>query len=157
MKTLRFIFLIQLIALPINFATAAAAPDIAFTQSNTQKSLDNYKGKLIYLDFWASWCLPCRKSFPWMNDMEAKYTKQGFMVLAINLDKDKDLVAKFLKKYPANFTVAFDPKGSSAEKANVQVMPTSMLIDKKGNIILKHPGFRQKDTEPLEKLIQANL
>lgn len=72
-------------------------------------SLNDFRGKVLYIDFWASWCTPCRKSFPWLNQMQKRYKDAGLVVLAINLDKDYDLAHAFLTKYPAEFLVAYDP------------------------------------------------
>ena len=115
------------------------------------------KGKVIYIDFWASWCQPCKQSFPWLNKMQAKYKDKGFEIVAINLDKDKELADKFLAAIPASFTVAFDAEGGSAEKFNVKGMPSSYLIDRKGFMRARHLGFREKDRDSLENAIQDLL
>lgn len=135
----------------------AATPNIPLKFSNTTQKLSDYKGKLVYLDFWASWCIPCRKSFPWMNKIHEKYQKQGLEVIAVNLDKDSQLVSQFLKKYPALFKIAYDSSGNTAEQFHVKGMPTSFLISRDGKLISVHMGFRKKDMAKLENLIQSNL
>ena len=120
-------------------------------------NLANYRGKVVYVDFWASWCDPCRKSFPWMNKMQEQYKKYGFEVVAINLDEDKDLANQFLNEVPANFTIAFDPKGKTAESYGLKVMPSSYLIDKNGNLVTAHRGFKAKDTAKMEQQIRQLL
>lgn len=135
----------------------AATPNIPLKFSNTTQKLSDYKGKLVYLDFWASWCIPCRKSFPWMNKIHEKYQKQGLEVIAVNLDKDSQLVAQFLKKYPALFKIAYDTSGNTAEQFHVKGMPTSFLISREGKLISVHMGFRKKDMDKLENLIKSNL
>ena len=135
----------------------AATPDITLPFVNTTQHLSDFKGKLVYLDFWASWCTPCRKSFPWMNKIQQKYADKGFEVIAVNLDKDKSQVMKFLKKYPAQFKIAYDPAGTSADAFNVKTMPSSFLINRKGHIVLKHNGFRKKDIQKIENIILSNL
>ena len=117
----------------------------------------DYKGKVIYVDFWASWCMPCKQSFPWLNKMQTKYKDKGFEIIGINLDKDKELADKFLAAIPASFTIAFDPDGGSAEKFNVKGMPSSYLIDRNGFMRARHLGFREKDRESLENAIQDLL
>lgn len=119
--------------------------------------LSDMAGSVIYLDFWASWCGPCRQSFPWMNQMQAKYKAKGFQVLAVNLDTKTDDAIKFLAQVPANFTVAFDPKGQTPRVYGVKGMPTSFLIDRNGKVLLQHAGFRPADEEELERQIQAAL
>lgn len=115
------------------------------------------KGKVIYIDFWASWCKPCKKSFPWLNSVHNKYKNKGFEVLAINLDKNKKQAEKFLQQIPAQFTVAFDQEGQSAESFHVQGMPSSYLIDRKGRLRARHIGFRDKDKAALEGAIEKLL
>ena len=135
----------------------AAAPNITLKFADTTQHLSDFKGKLVYLDFWASWCIPCRKSFPWMNKMHEKYKSKGFEVIAVNLDKDSQLVSKFLKKHPALFKIAYDSSGDTAEQFHVKGMPTSFLISREGKLINVHMGFRQKDIVKLENIIQSNL
>ena len=156
MNIVKFIFLLFL-ASSIQNSYAESAPNITLDISNNPKTLNDFKGKLVYLDFWASWCIPCRKSFPFMNEMHNKYKAKGFEVIAINLDKDASLVLKFLNKYPAQFKIAYDSIGETAEKFNVRAMPTSFLIGRNGEIIATHQGFRQKDIGKIEQLIQSNL
>ena len=122
----------------------------------TVKLSDN-AGSVIYLDFWASWCGPCRQSFPWMNQMQAKYKSKGLQVIAVNLDARNGDVMKFLAQVPADLTVAFDPKGQTPRLYGVKGMPTSFLIDRSGKVLSRHLGFRADDTVDLERQIQAAL
>lgn len=133
---------------------AIKAPEFRLEGQNKQIDLKNYRGKIVYLDFWASWCQPCRKSFGWMNKMQKAYGEEGFSVIAINLDESRDQANKFLKQVPANFDVAFDPKGNTAESYQVKAMPSSYIIDKKGNLIYANKGFRANDEEKLEAKIR---
>ena len=89
-----------------SIAGFSQAPEINLPGTNGNVQLEDFKGKVIYLDFWASWCLPCKKSFPWMHEMKQKYAKQGFEVVAINLDEERKLADEFLKEADVNFTVA---------------------------------------------------
>lgn len=155
-----FLRTISLTILSLVFSTsgmAAPAPDMSWQTNNGELKLSQLQGKLVYLDFWASWCAPCRKSFPWMNTIQDKYADQGLVVVAVNLDKDRDLVKQFLAKYPAHFTVAYDPSGDSAAAFKVKGMPSSYLIDRNGEIRLSHIGFREKDREELEAGIRDAL
>jgi thiol-disulfide isomerase/thioredoxin len=150
---------IGLLLLPGLFLTAAAqtAPDFTLPSTGKSINLQEYRGKVVYLDFWASWCTPCRKSFPWMNALHKRYAKDGLVVLAVNLDENKQEVGRFLDKYPAEFTVAFDPEGKIAELYQLKGMPSSYLIDKQGNIVMSHIGFRHDDAAQLEKHIKNLL
>ncbi len=103
--------------------------------------LSAYRGKVVYLDFWASWCKPCRESFPWMNDLADTYGGRGLVVIAVNVDHDRDLASEFLQQNPADFKVVYDPDGSLAGKYNVEAMPTSILIGRNGKVQFVHSGF----------------
>ncbi len=138
-------------------ASNQKAPDFSLKTQSGNITLKELQGKIVYLDFWASWCVPCRKSFPWMNEMHDRYKDKGLVIVAVNLDKDPELVAKFLSDYPAKFKIAYDPSGKSAEAYKVLGMPSSYIIDRKGNIIETHIGFREKDKADLEKKISSFL
>jgi thiol-disulfide isomerase/thioredoxin len=133
------------------------AADFTLPGKQGMVKLSDKTGSVIYLDFWASWCGPCRQSFPWMNRMQAKYKSKGFQIIAVNLDAKTDDAMKFLEQVPADFTVAFDSKGQTPRAYGVKGMPTSFLIDRSGKILLQHAGFRPDDREELEKQIQAAL
>lgn len=119
--------------------------------------INSYKGKLVYMDFWASWCGPCRKSLPILNEIRSKYSSQGFEVVAVNIDEKLADALKFLDKYPVDYPVLLDPKGSLAEAYQLQGMPTAYLIDEKGAIIYKHVGFKTEDRKKIEKLISDHI
>jgi cytochrome c biogenesis protein CcmG/thiol:disulfide interchange protein DsbE len=119
--------------------------------------LGEIKGKLVWVDFWASWCAPCRRSFPWLNDIQARYGKQGLEVIGVNLDDERGAADKFLKEVPARFTLRFDPAGKLAEKFDVQAMPSSFLLDASGNVLASHAGFRLADAAKYESEIKNAL
>lgn len=144
-------------SLPAFAADPFPAPPLILPSNHGQVDLAALKGRVVYLDFWASWCGPCRKSFPWMSDMQARYTSQGLSVVAVNLDQDQALAAKFLATYPPGFTVAFDPQGTSAEHYDVKGMPSSYLIDRTGRIHARHVGFRDQDAAALEEEVRKLL
>ena len=151
--------LISIIFVIFSFSTAAAqkAPDFSLNGDKGMITLSEYKNQVVYLDFWASWCKPCRKSFGFMNNMQERYAKKGLKIIAINLDEDKSAATGFLKKHPANFTIAYDPDGKSPGEYNLSVMPTSYLIDTQGNVIFRHKGFKETQTASLEKVIVQTL
>ena len=118
-------------------------PNVKAAESQPLFELSNYSGKVVYLDFWASWCVPCRKSFPWMNQLRQKYSKEELVIIAVNLDREHQLATEFLKTYPADFEVIFDPKGELAKKYQIPGMPSSILFDQQGKVITAHSGFFQ--------------
>jgi len=136
---------------------AQKAPDFTLNGDKGKISLSAYKNQVVYVDFWASWCKPCQKSFPFMNDMEARYGKKGFKIIAINLDSDRAAAKGFLSKHPAKFTIAYDPEGKTPNKYKLKVMPTSYLIDRRGNLVNVHKGFKKSQTAELEKMIVSTL
>jgi thiol-disulfide isomerase/thioredoxin len=136
---------------------AQKAPGFTLASDNGKVSLSAYRNKVVYVDFWASWCKPCLKSFSFMNNMEKRYGKKGFKIIAINLDSERSAASSFLKKHPAKFTIAYDPEGVTPNKYKLKVMPTSYLIDRKGNIVNIHKGFKDSQTQKLEKFIVQTL
>ncbi|MDQ7051314.1 MAG: TlpA disulfide reductase family protein [Enterobacterales bacterium] len=119
--------------------------------------ISQYKGKVVYLDFWASWCIPCRKSFPWMNQMHNKYADKNLVIIAVNLDKKQILAEKFLEQTPANFKIIYDPKGQLAKKYKIKGMPSSIIFNSSGEIVVAHTGFFVKKTLQYEKQLQSLL
>ncbi len=139
-------------------ARAADAPAFALASAQgAAVSLDSLRGKVVLVDFWASWCIPCLKSFPWLDEMQAKYGAKGLQVVGVNLDKTAAEAERFLKRVPHAFTILYDPSGDSAKTYGVKAMPSSYLIDRRGALILDHGGFRDADKETLEAAILAAL
>ena len=130
---------------------------IEFKTANNVIKLGDLKGKVVYIDFWASWCKPCRKSFPWMNDLHSRYSKDGLTIIAVNLDTDKELVNKFLQKYPADFTIAYDPEGKLAKQFEVKGMPSSYIISRHGKKVFSHVGYREKNVSMVESVLEKQL
>jgi cytochrome c biogenesis protein CcmG/thiol:disulfide interchange protein DsbE len=119
--------------------------------------LGDYEGKVVLLDFWASWCVPCRHSFPWMNEMQQKYRDEGLVVIAVNLDSQASDAEAFLQKYPAKFSIHYDHERQLARQYAVEAMPSSFLIGRDGTIIERHLGFKVAKTEEYEAAIVAAL
>lgn len=122
-----------------------------------QLDLSSYQGKVVYLDFWASWCKPCQKSFPWMNKLLLKYPAEKFTVITVNLDAESDAMHHFLSKVKADFDIFHDPSGRIAEEFEIQGMPTSYLIDASGKVVKKHVGFYTKQVDKYEREIEELL
>jgi thiol-disulfide isomerase/thioredoxin len=121
------------------------------------QALEPVAGRVVWVDFWASWCVPCRRSFPWLNSMQRKYGPAGLQIIAVNLDKERALADGFLREVPAEFAVRFDPSAALAKEFGVQAMPSSFLIDADGNVLARHFGFTTAETEDYERAIQAAL
>jgi cytochrome c biogenesis protein CcmG/thiol:disulfide interchange protein DsbE len=119
--------------------------------------LDSFRGRVVYLDFWASWCAPCRQSFPWMQAMKDAYEHQGLAVVAVNLDRSRDDADAFLAQFHPTFDVRFDPQGKAAERFKVHGMPTSVIIDRHGVVRFTHIGFRPVDEAAYEDQLRGIL
>ena len=119
--------------------------------------LEQHEGKVVLVDFWASWCVPCRRSFPWMNEMQEKYAHNGLVIIAINLDNSPEDAAAFLKEYPAHFEIAYDTDKTIAREFGVQAMPSSFLIARNGELSSSHLGFKVKQQAKYEAAIVEAL
>jgi len=119
--------------------------------------LQRYRGKVVVVDFWASWCAPCRQSFPWLNEIQSKYADQGLVVIGVNVDREQADAEKFLKDVPAEFKILFDPEGQLAAKYDIPGMPSSYVFDADGRLISKHIGFRNGARAERETELQDAL
>jgi cytochrome c biogenesis protein CcmG/thiol:disulfide interchange protein DsbE len=135
----------------------AAATELTALEGSPVSSMQQLQGKVVLVDFWASWCAPCRKSFPWLNQMQQQYAAAGLLVLAVNEDSDRAAAQRFLQQVPTQFAVLYDQAGAIAEQYQVPGMPSSYLIDKKGNIRYRHIGFKQADRAEYEQKIRQLL
>ena len=115
--------------------SGAAAP------AGMRAILQALHGRVVYVDFWASWCVPCRESFPWMKALERTYGRQGLSIVAVNLNHNRKNAERFLRVFRPNFTVIFDPSGRLAQRYRIIGMPTSFLLDRRGKIRFTHTGF----------------
>ncbi len=148
-------------ALSVSSATAqevgSRAPAFDLASSPKPVRLADLKGQVVYVDFWASWCAPCKLSFPFMNEMQAKYGPRGFTVVGVNVDQKREDADKFLVSTPAKFLVGYDTTGKVAETYQPKGMPTSFLIGADGKVRAVHVGFKDGNREAIEREIQAAL
>ena len=117
----------------------------------------SYRGKVVLLDFWASWCEPCRHSFPWLSAMQEKYGADGLVVIGVNVDRERAEADRFLAGTPARFRILYDPQGALATQHNLMGMPSSFLFDAEGRLVATHVGFRQGLREQREAELRAAL
>jgi thiol-disulfide isomerase/thioredoxin len=123
-------------------ASQTAAPEVTLqTAEGAPVPLATYKGKVLLVDFWASWCIPCKTSFPALDAIYREYQPRGLEVVAVNLDEDRRHADAFLAAHPHQMTILFDPKGAAPLAFGVTGMPTSFLIDKAGVIRFTHTGY----------------
>ena len=135
-------------------APGAAAPEFSLAGANGQVNLADYRGKYVYVDFWASWCAPCKRSFPWMGTLQKRFGPSGLQVVAINVDAARADADRFLASTPAAFTIAYDPAGTTPRKYAIKGMPSSVLIDPQGQVLFVHAGFNDATAADIEAQIQ---
>ena len=141
-----------------SYADDKIAPAIQAVDLNGQPiNLQDYQGKVVYLDFWASWCPPCAKSFPELNQLYNELKEEGFEIIALSVDKHKKDLDKFLEKHPVDFLIAWDKKGISPERYHVQTMPSGFLIDRQGIMRYKFRGFKQGSEQKIKQYAQMLL
>lgn len=122
---------------------ADVAPDFALkSTAGSNLRLSEHRGDVILLNFWASWCGPCRQEMPLLNTLHQRYGKLGFSVVGVNVDKDSSLADKILKDIPVTFPVLLDDTGAVSASYDVSAMPTSVLIDRDGNMRYLHKGYK---------------
>ena len=146
-------------AVPVR-ALEAGEPAPAFTLQSREGqaiSLASLRGHYVYVDFWASWCPPCRLSFPWMNRLQARYAASGLKVLAISVDTDEDAARRFLDQAAPAFTVLFNGDAYTPGAYDVDTMPTAFLIDPAGTVLFVRRSFRRSENEALEQMIGVAL
>jgi cytochrome c biogenesis protein CcmG/thiol:disulfide interchange protein DsbE len=144
--------LMRMASLLMSICLSASGPAYA-----SSLDLTSLGGRVVYLDFWASWCGPCRQSFPWMEILKSTYGAQGLEIITVNLDRDRADADKFLKQLHPTFDVRFDPKGELAELYKIQGMPSSVLIDRHGVTRFTHVGFRPVDGPLYEAQVRQLL
>jgi len=140
-------------------STGEIAPSCLSNNFYNDQALDisSYKGKVIYLDFWASWCPPCKLSFPSLNKLHTELQSQGVEIIAINLDEEKIDAESFLKQTPVNFYISYDKEGNCPKAYNVMAMPSSYVIDKEGIVREIHLGFDKDNLKDIRNSILTLL
>jgi peroxiredoxin len=158
--------IILIISLTVGLVAASQAvelkPGDAFPDLQkfglTGEAPKDLKGKVVLVDFWASWCAPCKISFPALNELSAKYSKQGLVIVGISVDESQAAMQQFLKNTPAQFTVLHDAQQKLVQHANVEAMPTSFIVDASGKVRFAHNGFHgQKTRDEYAREIESLL
>ncbi len=119
--------------------------------------LENYRGRVVLLDFWASWCGPCKKSLPWLYRLQRLYGKDGLVVVPVNLDRDTEMARAMLATLKGGPVRVVDPEGKLAEQFKLEGMPTSILIDRQGKVVARHIGFLPAEEDAREREIRNLL
>jgi len=143
---------------------AAAVPGVAEdppaeapAEAPAALDLSAYHGKVVYLDFWASWCVPCKQSFPWMMELLERHAEQGLVVLTVNVEPDRDAADAFAERMHSTLPVIYDPEGKLAAAYALEAMPSSFVYGRDGSLRATHLGFHPKETAQMEAEIQKLL
>ncbi|MEQ1875909.1 MAG: TlpA disulfide reductase family protein [Bdellovibrionia bacterium] len=136
-------------------------PEFSLTGLKDKNKVDftglKKKHKVILVDFWASWCGPCKESMPVLNKLDKKFRSKGLAIIGINVDNDRESGLGFLKENPVDFPLVFDEGKKTIDRVGVATMPSSFLIDNKGKVRHIHKGFREGDDKKWEEEIAALL
>ena len=119
--------------------------------------LKDHLGRVILLDFWASWCIPCKEEMPYLNNLQQTYGKRGLLVLAVNVDNQSQNAIKFLQEFDIQLTAVWDQQKKVVSAYDVTAMPTSLFIDQRGWIRLIHSGFKPGDFPGYKKEVERLL
>ncbi len=154
---LKLFFLMLLLVQSV--AAREAAPLFSGVAVNTEQqvSLADYRGKVVFLDFWASWCAPCRASLPAYEQMRQEIGTEEFEIIAINVDEDTDDGLEFLAQHPVSYPVLADPKGKIGIPYGIRTLPRSFLLDRNGQIITSQKSFKAGDEIELKQEIMELL
>ena len=139
--------------------TGSQVPDCVLSSvTDAQRhTLRQFHGKVLYVDFWASWCPPCAQSFPFLNELNQDFKDKDLQVIGIGMDQAPEDTKAFLAKYPADFAVMADIDEKCAKDFDVKAMPSSYLVDRKGIVRHVHLGFRSGDAKELRALVEQLL
>ena len=160
MKTLLRIFSIGLVT--FGLATSAnalsvgdAAPDFALTTLDGKNvRLKEFRGQVVLVNYWASWCGPCRQEMPLLEDMYKKYNKLGFTILGVNVEQDNSKAKAYLRDVSVTFPILLDPQNIASKLYNVNAMPTTIIVDRNGKIRFSHEGYKPGYEETYKKQIK---
>jgi thiol-disulfide isomerase/thioredoxin len=118
-------------------------------------NLAQYKGQVVMINFWASWCGPCRTEMPILEKLSAKYKPMGFAMIGVNVEPDSKVAADWLKVTPVTFPILFDTKSEVSKLYSVASMPSTVIVDRKGNLRWKHVGYKAGDENEYLDQIRA--
>jgi peroxiredoxin len=137
-----------IVSLPAAAGSSSSGPAPQFTlnaRGGSTLSLSQYKGQVVMLNFWASWCGPCRQEMPLLENIYKKYNKMGFTMIGVNVEPDSKAADKWLEQTPVSFPVIYDKDSTVSKAYDVSGMPSTVIIDRKGNIRVLHRGYKPGD------------
>ncbi|HKE94377.1 MAG TPA: TlpA disulfide reductase family protein [Povalibacter sp.] len=139
-------------------ASSSLAPSFTLpSRSGDMVSLDKLKGQVVMLNFWASWCGPCRQEMPLLDQMHKRYSSLGFTLIGVNVESNTQDAEKWLQQTPVTFPVLFDKENRISKLYDVNAMPSTVFIDRKGNVRALHRGYKPGDESEYLNQIRALL
>jgi peroxiredoxin len=135
------------------------APDFTLkSRSGENLKLSEFRGDVVLINFWASWCGPCRQEMPLLDQLYQRYNPIGFTILGINVEENSDQARRLLKEVPVSFPILFDTQNTVSKLYNLVGMPSTMIVDRDGNIRYQHfaylPGYEKKYEEQIKELLR---
>jgi len=145
-----------LVGTPVEAAASDGAPDFSLPAlDGGAVRLSDLRGQVVMINFWATWCGPCRQEMPLLEQIHAKYEPLGFTLLGVNVEPDSEAARDWLTKVPVTFPILFDRNNAVSESFGVQAMPTSVLIDRQGRVRHMHHGYKPGDEAAYADLIRG--
>ena len=134
----------------------APAPDFALpARDGGEVRLSDLRGQVVMINFWATWCGPCRQEMPLLEQLQARYEPLGFTLLGVNVEPDSALAAEFLQRVPVSFPILFDRESKVSEQFGVEAMPSTVLIDREGRVRHVHRGYKPGDESTYADLVRS--
>ena len=137
-------------------ADGGPAPDFALkSHSGENLRLSEFRGEVVMINFWASWCGPCRQEMPLLDELYTQYQPLGFTILGVNVEEDPSKAKQLLKESPVNFPILFDNKSEVSKLYKVVAMPSTVLVDRDGNVRYLHQGYKPGYEESYQHQVRA--
>lgn len=132
------------------------APDFTLKSASGENiKLSELRGQVVMINFWASWCGPCRQEMPLLDEIHARYSPMGFTMLGVNVEKDSAKAKALLKDLPVDFPILFDKTNQVSKDYDVVAMPSTVIVDRDGNIRYIHRGYKPGDENAYQDMIRA--
>ena len=139
-------------------AERTAAPDFTLKSATGENiKLSELRGQVVMINFWASWCGPCRQEMPLLDELHSRYSPMGFTLLCVNVEKDSSKAKALLKDLPVNFPILFDQQNQVSKDYDVVAMPSTVIVDRDGNIRYIHKGYKPGDENAYQDMIRTVL
>ena len=159
MTTLTLLLSLMIAGSALALDVGSTAPDFTLkSRSGENIKLSEQRGDVVMINFWASWCAPCRQEMPLLEELHDRYADLGFTLLGVNVEEDSSAALDLLKEIPVTFPVLFDSRNDVSKRYNVVAMPTTVILDRDGNVRYVHkgylPGYEDEYRKQIKELIR---